>query len=939
MLMMRSSNCSNRLPAIVALPMLLVFGLMSACGLAMDNQDRLDRAQDAYEDGDFQAAIIDVKHVLQEEPDNAEARVLLGRASLRGNDPESAEKEFRRALDLNVPLQVVAIDLGQAMLRLGQFNEILSEIDEEVAEDEAQRIAILKLRGDAMMGLELWSGARDWFRAALELDDADLEARLGVIRSYIAEGDLAGGREELDAFIAGNPDYIPALIASGSLNQKMRSLNAAEADYEKALGLAEAAGNTEQQAMALAGLVDVALGKQNLSAARSAVDRLVELAPEAIRSLYYSARVSYFEGNDAEAQAQLTELLSRAPGVQAAELLLGAVNLRMGNLGQAEMYLSSVLAADPGNNDARRFLAQARLQQNRAGEAADMLEPILREDTADLDALALALQAGMESGEVSNTIQLLEENLAKNPDDTERKLDLISAYLAVGRVDDAEALLLTIEETDDAAGPRRGLVAVVTAMQKGRTGEALDRAEQLVQAWPENAEFQTMLGRIALRLERYDTARSAFQAAQKLSPDNSETYIDLARVEIATGNVAAAKSQLMGGLDRLPGGTGLMMTLGRIAAGSGEYEDALTWFTEAAEADPNALEPRILLVRLHMQQGDFRMAADAAAVALDINPQDAETHNLLGLAQRGIGELSDAANSFEKASNLDIGRYDYRLNAAATYVALDRLAEAESILKRNNEVPLENVQASIFLAIVKSRQGDPEAAMAIAKQLQETYPENAAPVSLEAELLLVAEDYAGASDLFDEAMRMDPDEWRLAYRAYQVRRAGGIADPQEPLLAFLAINPENATIRNTLAEYYRESGDMESAASAWETVLEHDPEHVSALNNLAMTYLEDDAALAEELAIKAYALAPDNGLVADTLGWVQINNGKLEQGIATLQDAVQLSEGIPEIRYHLAVGLAKSGRTQEAEQILKEILASNEEFAEREQAMELLTTL
>jgi tetratricopeptide (TPR) repeat protein len=899
MLMMRSSNCSNRLPAIIALPMLLVFGLMSACGLAMDNQDRLDRAQDAYEDGDFQAAVIDVKNVLQDEPDNAEARVLLGRASLRANDPQSAEKEFRRALDLNVPLQVVAIDLGQAMLRLGQFNEILNEIDEEVAADEAQRIAILKLRGDAMMGLELWSGARDWFRAALELDDADLEARLGVIRSFIAEGDLAGGREELDAFIAGSPDYVPGLLASGSLNQKMRSFNASEADYEKALGLAEAAGDTEQQAMALAGLVDVALAKQNLSAARSAVDRLTELAPEAIRSLYYSARVSYFEGNDAEAQAQLTELLSRAPGVQAAELLLGAVNLRMGNLGQAEMYLSSVLAADPENNDARRFLAQTRLQQNRAGEAAEMLEPILRGDTADSDALALALRAGISSGEVSGTIQLLEENLAKNPGDTERKLDLISAYLAVGRVDDAEALLLTIDETDDAAGPRRGLAAVFTAMQKGRTGEALDRAAELVQDWPENAEFQTLLGRIALQLERYDTARSAFLTAQELSPENTETYIDLARIEIATGNVAAAKSQLMGGLDRQPGNAGLMVTLGRIAAGSGEYEDALTWFTEAAEANPNAFEPRNLLARLHMEQGDF----------------------------------------FERASNLDIGRYEYRINAAATYVALDKLAEAERVLKRRNEVPLDNAKASIFLAIVKSRQGDPEAAMAIAKQLQETYPENAAPVSLEAELLLVAEDYAGASDLFEKSMRLDPDEWRLAYRAYQVRRAGGIADPQKPLLAFLAINPENVTIRNTLAEYHREAGDMESAASAWETVLEHDPEHVSALNNLALAYLDNDADLAEELAKKAYGLAPDNGLVADTLGWVQINNGKLEQGIATLQDAVQLSEGIPEIRYHLAVGLAKSGRTDEAEQILKEILASNEEFADREQAMELLTSL
>ena len=122
-------------------------------------------------------------------------------------------------------------------------------------------------------------------------------------------------------------------------------------------------------------------------------------------------------------------------------------------------------------------------------------------------------------------------------------------------------------------------------------------------------------------------------------------------------------------------------------------------------------------------------------------------------------------------------------------------------------------------------------------------------------------------------------------------------------------------------------------------MLEHDPNHVSALNNLALVYLDENGALAEELADKAYGLAPDNGLVADTLGWVQVKNGKLEQGIATLQDAVQLSEDMPVIRYHLAVALAKSGRTDEAEQILKEILASNEDFADRKQAMELLISL
>ena len=56
--------------------------LISACGLGLDAQDRLDRGQQAYQDGEYRAAVIDAKNVLLEQPDNVAARLLLGHASV-----------------------------------------------------------------------------------------------------------------------------------------------------------------------------------------------------------------------------------------------------------------------------------------------------------------------------------------------------------------------------------------------------------------------------------------------------------------------------------------------------------------------------------------------------------------------------------------------------------------------------------------------------------------------------------------------------------------------------------------------------------------------------------------------------------------------------------------------------------------------------------------
>lgn len=70
---------------------------LAACSAPESPQELLERAQTSLDNGKANTAMIDIKTALQQEPDNAEARFLFGRAYMMQNDAASAVDEFRRA--------------------------------------------------------------------------------------------------------------------------------------------------------------------------------------------------------------------------------------------------------------------------------------------------------------------------------------------------------------------------------------------------------------------------------------------------------------------------------------------------------------------------------------------------------------------------------------------------------------------------------------------------------------------------------------------------------------------------------------------------------------------------------------------------------------------------------------------------------------------------
>jgi Tfp pilus assembly protein PilF len=77
----------------------------------------------------------------------------------------------------------------------------------------------------------------------------------------------------------------------------------------------------------------------------------------------------------------------------------------------------------------------------------------------------------------------------------------------------------------------------------------------------------------------------------------------------------------------------------------------------------------------------------------------------------------------------------------------------------------------------------------------------------------------------------------------------------------------------------------------------------------------------------------------DTLGWILVEQGNTARGLPLLQSASTLAPEVADIRYHLALGLVKSGDKAKARKELEQLLATGKTFPDIEAARALLNQL
>ncbi|MCK5479938.1 MAG: tetratricopeptide repeat protein, partial [Gammaproteobacteria bacterium] len=199
----------------------------------------LENATAYREQGKIEEAVIELKNALQSNPRSLETRAALGDLYLMLGDAASADKEFRHVQGGRADPSLYMIGLGDALLRLRSWQDVLDRIQPDPGLSVADQARVHAQYGSAYIGLENLESARRAFKKALELDANCAAALLGQAALSIGEGRLASARQLIDQARAmgTGEDAAEAWRLTAELARLEGDNDRAEAAYTKAIEL------------------------------------------------------------------------------------------------------------------------------------------------------------------------------------------------------------------------------------------------------------------------------------------------------------------------------------------------------------------------------------------------------------------------------------------------------------------------------------------------------------------------------------------------------------------------------------------------------------------------------------------------------------------------------------------------------------------------------
>ena len=909
--------------------------LLTACSKSAEEQ--LADARAEIGEKDYATAVITLKNLLQDEPDNVDGRLLLAEVSLAFGDPLAAEKELKRAQDLGADASDHMPMYYEVQLAVGNSAGVLELLSEESGKEGITELQAAQYRGEALLGSGSSIEAEEAFRQALAIDPSSADALWGVGAALASIGQVDESQVFLERLATEHPQYSRGWLLRGQVELRAGDLEAAETALARAVETARAEPRRLVELPALTGLADAQLSQAKIDAADQTIQALSSIAGQAPVTRFLRARIAAAREDYELAANELEQVLAVAPNNLSALFLYGSVQVALENFATAEGALSQVVARAPQNLAARRLLAAAQVQLAEPRAAVETIAPLLESAERDSQLTVFASQALIQSGSIEEALRLLEEAVEREPNNIELRLSLAAAYLQAQRPDDAVTLAESVP--DDTDSFRKDLVLALALAASDRSDEAEARIAQIEENFGDDVQALTLIGDFYLRRDVLDKAEQSFSKAVAIDDNNIPARIGLARVAAAADDDEGAVTAFEAVLQRAPENLTALISLANFAATDGDLEKSQQLLIRATEANEKAAMPRLMLAQTYLRQGNRLRAEQTAQEAARLARDNAAIQLGAGDILVSVGKSREALPYLNAATELRPGSLGAWFNLARAHLSLGQSVDARLALDKALAIDSDDLRTQTTLALVEMGDGNTDKALQIAADLKALYPESATPINLAADIHFAQRRFGIAADLYREAYTISPSA-TLARRAFQAARSAGRDDAAVTLEAWLADNPDDATTTLFLAQENDRRGVSSAAIALYERVLGGDPDNVPALNNLAWIHNElGDSDKAEPLARKAYALRPDIGSVADTLGWILLRQGKADEAAALIEEAAKKSPRSADIQYHLAYVLNEVGRTSESVEILRALLATEDDFNERDNVEALLAKI
>jgi putative PEP-CTERM system TPR-repeat lipoprotein len=913
----------------------IVAGSLVACGTGASDKELVESAKSYMAVRQLSEATIELKNALQTNSKNAEARYLLGEVSMQVGNLASAEKEFQRALDMGWNAEAALIGKMRAMIAQREYKAVLEISNATNDWTDAAQANLLALKAQAYMGEGDLVEAKNIFSSAKALDANAYDVLKVTILLQLAEKQNKDAETTMSKAQKLFPENSELLLMSANLAMLNNQNEDAIRIFEKVIKLGPGKVMTLDTKRAYLGILQLAIREKDFDRVQKSRDAFAASNMNDPEVNFYLALAAFEEKNFDKAEEYLQKILLISSSHGPTLLLSGSVSYAKRDFEKAAYYLSKYVANYPEDNKARKLLGRAYMALGQNEDAQAEFNAVLNENADDAEVIALAGLSEISGGQVQAGITGLEKALAMAPSSNSIKLQLAKAYIADGQTDKAIKQLDDILQTDN--NDQIKTIKVLAYLQNKDIEMAMNTARQMMAKSPDRADVLSLMGSIQLAASDTAAARKYFNRALNIDAGNISAEMNLARLDEQQGDIASAEKRYLSVLNKEPENIAVMTSLARLAAQQGDTTRQIKWLEAARQADKKELFSRIALVEIYLK---MEKIADAEAVIRELEAVHSKTPAVLVvkgrllMAQKRFTQAEAVISEFIDARpELDIGYY---LQAQNQLALGDKKAALESVRKAYSLKPdaLRNI---ILLASVEQSAGNYNRAMELGAEIISTVPDSAIGYVIKGDAILAMKKYQQALVNFDKAWTITKSREIALRRFKAMYQLSGVAEAAPVLTSWLEEQPDDEGVLLELATAYFVEKQNNKAVTYFEKVLVLQPDNVVALNNLAWLYGLENNSRALVLAKKAYALQPKSPSIIDTYGWVLLKNDKASEALTMLKQAADMLPDVPEVQYHYAKALSRTGDTVAANRILKALIKSGKAFDGRIDAEKMLS--
>lgn len=713
--------------------------------------------------------------------------------------------------------------------------------------------------------------------------DSAAKAREHLDRGNVllTSGDTRGAILELRSAVQADPKLGAAHEALGEAYLQANDPANALASYVRAADLLPQQTSTQLQAGSLLLLA----GRHDDARARA--EKVLETDPKNVAALILRANALAGLADLDGALRQTEEAVRLDPTRPWSYANLGEFQLAQGKREEAEATFARAIQLAPESAEARLAIAQYYLRAGDATTAERYLLDAVRLAPEDLRArrtLTLVYLQARRSADAEPHMKVI----AERGDDRTRMV-LADFYTALGQLDQAAALLEPLGVKADVGRLARARLSLILYAQ-GRQAEAHAMADALLKEQPKDENALLAKARLKIGDGALSDALALARAATSVPEASADAFYWQGMVQSGLGQYEEAVSSYTEALRRNPASAPTQMELARLQLVLGDTARAREYAAAALASQPRALEPRLLLVQALVAAQDLGAAERELAPVLALRPPPAIALVQLGRIKWLQKDADEARKALAEAARLDPTGFD----AVGDLVTIDLSAGARAAARQRLQTYLssnpKSARAMVMLAGLQFGSGERQAGEALLRKVIEVDPSSIAAYSMLGSLYL------------------SEGKAEQALREFQ---------------AIVKQRPANLGAQTMVGIALEALGRTDEAKTHYETLVAARPNAAVAGNNLAWIYAQSGERLdmALQLAQDAKRVLPDSPEVDDTLGYVYLKKNLPPLALRPLRAAVEKLPNNPVVRWHLAQALAatgdKAGAIAEIEAALK----------------------